>query len=244
MWSPSQPQQSPRRYRWALRLLSFLLTLLFYWLLNFVVGDIGNLPGPRYDQIERQLVSEKLLDQIHSLNKQREDLQDQVHGQRQVQEILRQSMEESRATMDQLIELHRLSLEKGVVPSEAQKQALAERLQLFIAKQKQLQAANETISQLNEQIRAIDRQLKALNEQRIEASKRVRRVFDRQMRSHRLKVASLKLAFLLPVLLVTTGLVMKRRGSRYAPIFYALLIAAFARVTFLMHHYFPRRWFI
>ncbi len=73
--------------------------------------------------------------------------------------------------------------------------------------------------------------------------RRVRAVYDRQLRAHQLKLAAYQLAFLVPVLAVAAWLVLRKRRHLYAPIYYALLIAAFFRVALVMHEYFPRRWF-
>jgi hypothetical protein len=67
--------------------------------------------------------------------------------------------------------------------------------------------------------------------------------YRQQLDSHRRKVAAIKLAFLVPLLLGAAWLVMKHRGRPYAPIVNALLVAAFAWVALVMNDFFPARYF-
>ncbi len=232
-----------RWYRFSIYALSALLTVLLYWLLGFVVRDIGNIAGPDYEAIENQFVDEATRTALENLTRERSQLAVQIQNEQSIQEILRQSTNESRSTMTQLIQLHRLSLEKEVTPTEAEQNALSESETLFLSKQKEFQAANERIAGLSEQQRTVDRQIQTLNEERSEGVELADEEFRKQSRNHRLKVAGLKLLFVVPVLLLSAWLMMKYRQGAYAPLFYALLIASFSRVGVVINQYFPAEWF-
>ena len=178
--------------------LSALLTVLVFWLLGFVVRDIGNIEGPDYDAIEGRFVSEELVSELESLQEERAEVERGIRGQREIQDILRQSMNESRSTMNQLVEIHRLSLEKDVTPTEDAQRALSESERLFIAKQQEFQAANELIAQQNAILTDITENIRVLNRERLAAAEPAREAFEeeqaeldrlRQDRQSRLNIA-------------------------------------------------------
>ena len=242
MSRPASPK-GPRRHRFLVWFLSVWLTVLCFWLLGFVVRDIGKRPGPRYDEIEKQFVEQALLDELETLREETESLSTQIANQREIQQILQQSMEESKAAMDQLIALHRLNLEQAVKPSNEEQQALAESEKLFLDKQQEFQAANEQIARLSERLRTAEGQITALQRRRTEQSQPARDAFEQQSRDHRLRIAALKLGVVVPLLLAAAWVVLRWRGSAYAPILLAVLVAAFWRVGVVMHEYFPQEWF-
>ncbi len=239
--SPSS--KGSRWYRFSIYALSALLTILLYWLLGFVVRDIGNTAGPDYEEIENQFVDAEIRDALENLTAEQREISEQIQNERAVQEILRQSTNESRSTMNQLIQLHRLSLERDVTPTEAEQNALSESESLFLSKQKEFQDANERIAGLSEQQRSLDQQIQALNEQRSDGVELANDEYKKQYRSHRLKVAGLKLLFVVPVLLISASLMFKYRQGAYAPLFGALLVASFSRVGVVINQYFPAEWF-
>lgn len=232
-----------RWYRFSIYALSALLALLLFWLLGFVVRDIGNIEGPDYEVIENQFVDEETRVALENLTDEQRAIGVQIQNQERIQAILRQSTNESRTTMNQLIDLHRLSLEKEVTPTEAEQNALSESETLFLAKQKEFQTANEKIAGLNEQQRTIEQQIQSLNDQKSDGVTLAREEYDVLVRNHRLKVAGLKLLFVVPVLLLSAWLMMKYRHGAYASIFGALLISSFSRVGVVINQYFPDEWF-
>ena len=231
-----------RWYRFSIYALSALLAVLLYWLLGFVVRDIGNIAGPDYEAIENQFVDESTRTTLEHLTRERSQLAVQIQNEKSVQEILRQSTNESRSTMNQLIQLHRLSLEKEVKPTEAEQNALSESETLFLSKQAEFQAANERIAGLSELQRTVDQQIQDLDEERSDGVALADEEYRKQSRNHRLKVAGLKLLFVVPVLLLSAWLMLKYRQGAYAPLFGALLIASFSRVGVVINQYFPAEW--
>ena len=100
-----------RRGPWVHRALivcfAAVLTVLLIWFLAFVLSDVGRIYG--LDALEKEMVR----------------LNAQIRDQKEIQQILRSSTDSSQETMDQLVAIHKLSLEKGVRPTEAEQQALA-----------------------------------------------------------------------------------------------------------------------
>ena len=62
-------------------------------------------------------------------------IQREIEAQQERQVILRESRETAQTTMNQLLDIERLNLEKDVTPSEEEQSARAESQQLFLANQ-------------------------------------------------------------------------------------------------------------
>ena len=135
------------------------------------------------------------------------------------------------------------NLEKDVLPTPAQQQALAESQTLFLANQKRYQELNEEIASLEEtaeNLAAETRGVEAkLTEQRKAASGPIKQAEDK----HDLKVAALKLLVLIPMVLVVGYFFFKHRSGIYAPFIYAAGIAVLWKVGWVMHDHFPTRVF-
>ncbi len=234
---------APRLHRALIWFLATVLTVLFYWALDFIASDIGNIDRPEYEKVEEEVGDAKLRDELEALHDQRDDLNTRKSGQQDIQQVLRQSTGELRSTMEQLVALHRLDIEAGVEPTEERQRALAESQTLYLAKQAEFQQANEAIGKLSQESRDTQASIDALEERRQDDAERVREEYQARLDKRGLKVAGLKLAFLLPALAVGVWLVLRHRHKLYASIFYAWFVAAFARVAAVMHEYLPGRWF-
>lgn len=241
--TPTKRSRSSLLHRSFIWSLSGLLTLLLIWALGFVLRDIGDSPGPQYDEVEDEFVAEELRDEIESLEKEMATLGTQISNQRQTQSILRESMNESRAAMDQFIDIHRLNLEKGVTPSAEEQRALAESQSRFLSKQTEFQAATEQIASLGEQQRTIQDRLRSLGAEKDDQAEEAREEYRARREVHQIKIAAFKLLFAVPLLAFAAWLVVKKRASVYAPIFMSLLVAAFWRVGAVMNEHLPSEWF-
>jgi predicted RNA-binding Zn-ribbon protein involved in translation (DUF1610 family) len=222
---------------------SALFAILNYWLLGFVINDIGTWPGPNYQEIEKAILDQALVGELESLNQQVADITRQITHWKQRQEVLRDSTSNSEKTMNQLLELQRLTLQKGVTPSPDEVQALSASQKLFLANQTKYQEANDQIATLTERLNALQaRQRDAqagIDAQRPLADREYSRLASR----HQWKVAALKLAVLVPLLALAVWLFIKRRGTLYAPLVYGFGLALVVRVALVMHQHFPRRYF-
>lgn len=241
------PTPIPRKGPWYARFLITVFTVLFgcltYWLLSFVMQDIGSWPGPEWAELEEQMLDPALLKQSRELAKQIEATQREIAAQRERQQTLRDSTTNSQTTMNQLLEFQKLRLEKDVKPSPEEQQALAESQTRFLANQQQYQELNADIAQRSEELRKLEEQARE-NEAALEKAREpVYEEFQRQEEAHRMKVGLVKLAVLLPLLIVGVVLFLKLRDSIYVPLVYAYGIAVAVRVFWDMNLYFPRRYF-
>jgi hypothetical protein len=232
---------------WTHRLLIYcftgLFTILVYWLLGFIVTDIATWPGPDYQQIERRMLDQSLTQASASLDAQVEEANRAIANRKQRQEVLRDSTSNSEKTMNQLLEVQKLTLQKGVTPTADEVKALSESQRLFLTNQTKYQEMNDQIATLSEQLSNLQaRQRDVLN--KIEAQRpAVREEYNRQQARHQWKLAALKLAILVPLLVVTVWLSFKMRASLYAPLVYGFGLALLVRVILVIHQHFPTRYF-
>ena len=239
--------KSQNKGPWTHRLLTYVFTLLLglliYWLLDFILADIGNLPGPSYAELEAEMLDGSLVDTGVRLRSEIEDVKRRIATERDRQQLLRDSTDNSQTTMNQLLDLQRLNLQKDMTPSDNERQALAESEQLFLENQRRYQALNDQISQLREQERRLEDELRASEAALAEARLPVDAKYQRDRERHRLRVASYKLLFLTPMLLVGVFLYLRFRAGTYWAIIYAFGVAVLIKAGFVMHEYFPRQYF-
>lgn len=242
-----KPRLASPQGPWTHRLLvygfSLLFGLLVYWLLGFVVRDIGTWPGPDYQAVQKEMLDSALLARLDELQQQIEETNRTISDYRQRQDVLRDSTANSERTMNQLLELQRLTLQKGLVSSTEEQQALAESQKLFLANQTQYQQINEQIAQLSETLRDLERRQR--DDQRVIDAQRepIQKEFQARYARHQWKLAALKLAVLVPLLAVAGWLFLKHRTTLYAPLIHGFSLAVVLKVGMVMQEHFPRRYF-
>ena len=247
MSTPPDPSAASRAGTWYQRLLiaafGVLLALLLYWLLGFVVDDLGSLRGPDYRQLEAEMLDSQLLSTRDSLARQIADAQRSMANEQSRQRLLRESTNSSQTTLNQLLDIQRMSLQQNTQLSDQQQQALADSAQLFLRNQEKDQQLSESISTFSEQINGLQEQQRTNDQLLEEQRKPVQKRFEQQTRAHGFRVASLKLSFLVPLLLIAAGLFMRQRGSIYSPLIYAFGGATLVKTFVVMHDHFPARYF-
>lgn len=235
--------KGPWLHRLGIGVLTVALTLLAFWLLDFVMNDIGTLRGPRLEDAEKKFVSQALLDQAKGVDRQLAEVGRKISDQQERQRLLRDSTSGFQRTMNQLLEMQRTRLEKGVTLPEAQQKALSESVELFLTNQKRDQELTDDIATLSEQQRTLQTEKRALDA-KLEAQRGVaRKDWNGLWRRHELKLACLKLLVLLPLLAAASWLFLKRRGTLYAPLIYATAGAVLWQTVLVIHQHFPTRYF-
>ncbi len=241
--SKATKRRGPLGHRIFIFGLGGLLTILFMWMLAFVLDDIGRIKGPQRSDIVEEIVPAQTRARIVELDDASDELDIHINNQREVQALLDESMSSSGSTMNQLVELHRLNLEKDVTPTELEQEALAESERLFLKNQREYQVTISKIEDLQEQMRGVKRELTVLNREVFNFQDEIDEKYGELYKAHRMKLAGLKLGFLLPVLIVATLVFMKFRASPYRPILLAAFLASFAHTAHVMHEYFPSQYF-
>lgn len=235
--------KGPWTHRFLVHLFTVVLGVLIYWLLGFVLRDIESWPGPDYGALEEQMLEPALVKQVADVQAGLSDLERQIAEQKSRQAILRDSTANSQQTMNQLLEIQRLSLQKNVTPTAEEQKALADSEVLFLSHQKQYQESNETIAGLNARSRDLEQQRRALDQTLAERRRPVQAEYARLEANHRWKIAACKLAALTPLLAIAVWLFLTRRSGTYASVVYAFGAAVLLKIILVMHEYFPAVYF-
>lgn len=245
--SESENIERDRRGTWWQRFLiwafSVALSLLFYWLLGFVLQDIGRLQGPDWSQFEAERLDPELRKTGARLDNELADVKRQIENQERRQRLLRDSTASSQKTLSQLLELQRMSLEQTAALPEEQQKALAESQQLFLDNQKKDQQFNESLATLYERQSSLTDGIRQNDEKLNLAQQPLRTEFAQLERDHRLRVAAIKIGVLTPLIIFGGWLFARYRNSTYAPIVYAFGVAVLAKAFLVMHEYFPSEYF-
>lgn len=234
--------KGPFAQRIGVTVFTVLFGMLVFWLLSFVVCDIGNIRGPRQSEVDKTVLDATLvaqLDRVHRAIAANEAL---IGSLRARQAILRDSTNSSQQTMNQLLDMEKQNLRGHVQPAAAEQQALAEGEALFIANQAQYQGLNEEMAKKSEEQRKLEDSRRALDARLAGQREQAVRKFQALDRRHRLRVAGLQLLFLIPILAAALYCVLRWRGTLYAPLIHAFGIATLAKVIIVVHENFPTRY--
>ena len=193
-------------HRWAIRFFTLVMAILVFWLLGFLVEDIETLPGPDYATIELKHLDANLVARRDALERQIADLNRQIENQTEKQRTVGDSSRNLQQTINQLLELQKLGLQKNITFSETEQANFTSSLNLFLDNQKKYQELSQTVSNALEQKQALVRE-KDQAELDIEKQRKpARDEFNDLSQRHQLKLAFLELAVLLPILLVTVAI--------------------------------------
>lgn len=237
------PRKGPWTHRFLVLVLSFTLTLLVYWLLGFLLRDIGALPGPDWNELERKHLDAALVEQQRELDGQLKSIRDRIEDQQTRQSVLRDSVANTQKTIEQLSDVLRLGIEKGVALPQSEQTALAEARALFLLSQQKYQTLNDDIAKLKETEIQAENEKKTVDDTLDAQRALARKELSALQAKHNLVVASFKLIFLIPLALGVSWIFMKKRATVYRPLIYASGIAVYWKLGLVIHEHFPSRFF-
>lgn len=217
--------------------------VLAFWLLGYVLLDIGRVPGPNYQQMLDQRLPKALQDERQALATELVDLNQQIASTEQRRQLTGQSTGDSQQTINQLLELKRNADENETTLSQDQQQALTDSLQLFLANQSRTQVLNSELATLNDQRNEIVGKQRINGSEITAASRLIDEDFQQLYARHQWTVAAYKLSLLIPLLLIGGWMFLRHAGGTYAMLVYALSGAVAARVILVMHEHFPAIYF-
>lgn len=230
-------------HRLAIRLLTLALAVLVFWALDFLIEDIRNIRGPDYESIEQKHIDNALRNKRDTLQQQIAELTRQIANETEKQRVVGDSSQNLQQTINQLIELRKLGLQKNASFSEAEQANFTSSLNLFLENQKKYQALSQAVSELLERKQQLVHE-NDLTEQEIEKQRRpARDEFETLSKKHRLKLAFFQLVILLPILGAIGVAILKMRSSIYFPLFLAVGAATVVKIVLVVHQYFPTRYF-
>ena len=235
--------KTPWLIQFAIRLFTVALAVLFFWLLGFLVEDIRSIKGPDYQEIEAKYVDGGLIAKREALNRQISELKRQIDSQNDTQRLIGDSSRNLQQTINQLLELQKLAIQKNMASSEKEQANFTSSLNLFLENQRKYQEMNQVVYGLLSRKQALEADKEETEQQIEQQRKPARQEYDRLCEKHRLRLAFLQLSMLVPLLAVAVALVIKKRASLYFLLFLAFGGATLVKVGLVIHEYFPRRYF-
>ena len=229
--------------RFFIVVLGIILGFLFYWLLSFVEGDIGRIQGPDRHAVRREYISQELDDQKSDLENEVRRFKRRINTLNEQKRNLASSTSSLQNTINQLLSIQKESLAKNVEFPEKSTQTLRESQSAFLENQTKDLQYNQQIGELIQQRQEKESSLAEVTEQIKKLEKDVNDNYWKLMKKHRLKVAVLKLSFLVPVFLVVSFLFMKFRGGPYWSLVWSAFAACFIKIALVAHEYFPTNYF-
>ena len=229
--------------RCAIQIFTVALAVLIFWVLGFFVKDIRTIRGPDYETIEQKYLSQSLVEQRTALEKQIAEISRQIENQTEKQKVVGDSSRNLQQTINQLLELQKLGLQKSVAFSETEQANFTSSLNLFLDNQKKYQELNQTIADMLEKKQNLTQEKKQVEQDIEKQRKPARDEYNTLNEKHRLMLAFLQLAVLLPILLVAVVLTLKKRSSIYFPMALAFGVATLIKVALVVHEYFPSKYF-
>lgn len=229
--------------RFFIVVLGITLGILFFWLLSFIEGDIGTMKGPEWEKVRRSYVSVELDEQKKKLNKEISELNRGIDSLLERKDNLYRGITNLQNTINQLLSIQKQYIEKNQEFPAESVNTLKESQTAFLGNQKEDLKFTQEIGVLIAQQQEKGLLLSEITETIEVHEKAAQEEYRALNEKHRLKVAILKLAFLVPVFLVMSFVFMKYRTSPYWPLAWAAFIAAFIKVAFVAHEYFPTEYF-
>jgi hypothetical protein len=230
-------------HRVLIGLLTLVLAILVFWLLGFLVEDIESIKGPQYVDVERRHIEPALVEKKDQVETQLADLDRDTSNKREQQRLVGESSQNLQRTINQLLELQKLSVEKQVPFSEAEKGNLSTSLSHFLQTQKSYQELNQSIADLTSSKRSLEEEKRRIEQELAKQRDPARKEFEKLSETHRMRLALYQLLILVPLLFVAGYLLIRRRGSLYFPLVLAFAVATLLKVGLVIHEYFPSRYF-
>ncbi|HPQ37439.1 MAG TPA: hypothetical protein PLW97_07305 [Synergistaceae bacterium] len=224
----------------GIRLLGILLGVLFFWLLGFVVTDIRTLPiSPSYQDFRESNMEQNLEKRIEETRLSLEEIRRNMLVLEGRQNMAREGIRTLEATMRQLAEMQKLSIQKNASLSGSERENLKKALNSFLTSQEAYQKSNEERILLAEKENALQEELRSLEKELREKESRIRRSYGELQNKEALRRGLYQLAFLIPLLLACIWITKKSWNSLYRPGGIALTVAVFARTAMTAHASFP-----
>lgn len=235
---PKGPK-GPKGHRAFVMILTILLGLLIYWFLGFLLDDISDQPGPSLQEIQKKYQDPSLIKNKETSNEKMNKLIIILEEQQQQQTILQTSINSYRDTMDQLLDLQKASIQKGIPFAAAAQKNVQQITNLYLDYQKQFQDLNNSITKNNLEKQQLQNQINAIDNQLEKQNKLAYKEYNVQLIKHNWTIAGSQLLILIPLLLITTFLIKTYKTNLYQPMFIAIGIAIFCKIALVMHDYFP-----
>jgi predicted RNA-binding Zn-ribbon protein involved in translation (DUF1610 family) len=234
--------KGPLIHRFLIKFLTLIFAILIYRLLDFFMSDIASIEGPNYSEVKSRYLSAQLTNELERNNTAFEENERSIERKREELNLISDGSKNLQSTINQLIELHRLSIQKQFTLSASEQNNLSISLTQFLDNQKHYQTRNTELSNLIDRKSVLEAQQVRLQAQITHQTFPAKAEFDTLLANHELQLAYLQLLILIPLLLIGALFILKWRNSIYFPILFGYSVAIFLKTGAVIHEYFPEKY--
>lgn len=235
----SQKRKGSKKHASMVMLLTMIFATLVYWLLGFLVDDIGARPGSSFQEIERKYQDDSLLRQRNNITNQQTRLKIQMNALQKQLVFLQTSIKSYRDTMNQLLDFQKANASK----SNETLSSLNQVTKNYLEYQQKVQTLNQSIANNNLKDQMLESSLRQISDKLAKQSEQANKVYLELEEKHHLILAALQLLLLIPLLLIAAYFFMRYKQTIYKPLFIALNTALVFKIAQVMHEQFPSRYF-
>ena len=226
--------------RFSILLLAVVFGILVYWSAGFLLDDIRVIRMPDRNAFFEQHIDKSLQEELEALEMRLQELEHKHNLISQQRGFIKDSSGSLKITVDNLFKLK--SRDQQLI-SEAQFGQVLSTLDKVIKIQDEFkQTADRYLKTTNERFE-LKKQVKALKKRIEEQKQEIQRQFAEKLHKHRIKTTFVKIAFLLPMVLVCTVLLVRKRRSIYRLIYFSASVAIYIKTALVIHDNFPSRHF-
>ena len=226
---------------WAVRMGILLATislgLLFFWLIGFATHDIRTIQGPDFQKVLKRSWGSESQERLDSVSAEIAELNREIRARSEEQTLKASGAKNMEATLEQL------NRQMSLAQSDEERQRINQTLRGFLDFQKEYQALLGVINNLTLKRQVLERERdEAIKEMQVR-SEEARKEWAKEDARHRVWLAVLELALLLPLLALAVVALFRAKGSLPFRLWLALACAVLVRLFFTLHEYLPTRWF-
>jgi hypothetical protein len=226
--------------RFSILLLAIVFGILIYWSAGFLLDDIRVIKMPNREAFFTERIDGSLQSELEDLEMRLQDLEHKHNLITQQRGFIKDSSGTLKITVDNLF---RLKDSDQQLISEAQFGQLLATLDKIIKIQDEFKETAERYLKTTNERFELKKEIVALKK-RIEIQKQqVQRLFSAELQRHRMRTTIVKMVFLLPLILLCTILIVKKRDSIYRLIYFSAAMAIYTKTALVIHDNFPSRYF-
>lgn len=226
--------------RFSILLLAIVFGLLIFWSAGFLLDDIRVIKMPDRQAFFKEHIDGSMKKQLEDLETRLQDLEHKHNLISQQRGFIKDSSGSLKITVDNLF---RLKNRDQQLISDAQFGQVLATLDKIIKIQDEFKETAERYLKTTNERFVLKKEIRALKK-RIETQRQnVQKLFSEKMHRHRIRTTFVKMAFLLPLVLVCTILLVKKRNSIYRLIYFSAAIAIYIKTSLVIHDNFPSRYF-
>lgn len=226
--------------RSSIVLLAVVFGVLVYWSAGFLLNDIQFIKRPDRNAFFEQYIDKSLQTELENLKMRLQELDHRQNLISQQRGFIQDSSSSLKITVDNLFKLKDRGQE---LISESQFDQLLATLDKVIQIQETFKTTAEIYLDTTNERFELNKQINALRK-RIEKQKNnVEKMFYEKLHQYMVKITIVKMAFLIPLVLLCTVLLVKKRTSMYRLIYFSAAVALYIKTSLVIHENFPSRYF-